>query len=202
MIPRFKVVGLALAVFATMAVSATAASANEFHAAESPAAVDATNKGNHVFTAGVVGNISCETATFTGKEQAVPTKEVTVEPAYSNCVFLGVKTTVNTNGCTYKFTEPAGGKVDVVCPTGKQIEFEALGCRVKVGSQNGLGTVSYTNIEAKTKVEVVANVTGITYTSEGLCNGLPGVHSDGVYEGTAIAKGTNEVGETIAVWVE
>jgi hypothetical protein len=189
---------------AMAAISATAASAAKFNAAESPAKVDATNEGNHVFTAGVVGNISCKKATFTGEEfKAVPTSEITVTPAYSECTFLGVSTTVATNGCDFTFTEPTGtgpftGKVDVSCPTGKSIEFEALSCRVKVGTQTGLGTVTYTN-QANGTVKVAAKVTGITYTSEGLCNGVAGTHTDGVYEGTAIAKGTNEAGETISV---
>jgi hypothetical protein len=208
MIHRSKVVGLSLAVvLATMAVSAAAASAAEFNAAESPAKVNAINEGNHVFTAGIVGSISCKKATFTGEEfKAVPTKEVTVTPSYTECTFLGVSTVVNTNGCDYTFTEPTGtgpftGKVDVGCPTGKSIEFEALSCRVKVGAQTGLGTITYTN-QINGTVKVAAKVTGITYTSEGACNGLPGVHSDGVYEGTAIASGENEAGETISVSVK
>lgn len=208
MIHRSKVVAFALVVvLATMAASAAAASAAEFNAAESPAKVNAVNEGNHVFTAGIVGSISCKKATFTGEEfKAVPTKEVTVTPSYTECTFLGVGTTVTTNGCDYTFTEPTGtgpftGKVDVGCPTGKSIEFEALGCRVKVGGQTGLGTVTYTN-QANGTVKVAAKVTSITYTSEGACNGLPGVHNDGTYEGTAIASGENELGETISVSIK
>jgi hypothetical protein len=207
-----KVLGLMLvAVFAATALSASAASAAEFTAAESPAKVNATNEGSHVFTAGIVGNISCKKATFTGEEfQEVPTKEVTVTPSYTECTFLGVPTTVKTNSCDYTFTEPTGtgpftGKVDVGCPTGKTIEFEALGCRVKVPAQSGstetgLGTVTYTNQENGT-VKVAAKVSSIEYVSEGACNGLPGKHTDGVYEGTAIASGENELGETISVSV-
>jgi hypothetical protein len=204
---RSKVLGFALVVaFAATALSASAASAAEFTAAESPAKVNATNEGNHVFTAGIVGSISCKKATFTGEEfQVVPAKQVTVTPSYTECTFLGVPTTVKTNGCDYTFTEPTGtgpftGKVDVGCPTGKTIEFEALGCRVKVGAQTGLGTVTYTN-QANGTVKVAAKVSSIKYVSEGACNGLPGEHSDGTYEGTAIASGENEVGETISVSV-
>lgn len=208
MIHRSKVVGLALVVvLAAMAASAAAASAAEFNAAESPAKVNATNEGAHVFTAGIVGSISCKKATFTGQKfVVVPTKEVTVTPTYSECTFLGVPTVVNTNECDYTFTEPTGtgpftGKVDVGCPTGKAIEFEALSCRVKVGAQTGLGTVTYTN-QTNGTVKVAAKVSGITYTSEGACNGLPGVHSDGTYEGTAIATGENEEGSVISVSVK
>jgi hypothetical protein len=208
MIHGSKVVGLALALaLAVMAVSAAAASAAEFNAGQSPAKVNAVNEGNHVFEAGIVGSISCKKATFTGEEfKVVPTTEVTVTPAYSECTFLGVPTVVNTNGCDYTFTQPTGtgpytGQVDISCPTGKTIEFEATGCRIRVGSQTGLGTVTYTN-QINGTVKVAASVTGITYTSEGLCNGLPGTHSDGVYKGTAIASGENEEGETISVNVQ
>src|SRR3954447_8390445 len=107
---RAKALCLALvAVVAMTALAAAAASAAEFNAAESPAKVNATNEGNHVFTAGIVGNISCKKATFKGEEfKVVPTKEVTVTPSYTECTFLGVSTTVNTNGCDYTFTQPTG----------------------------------------------------------------------------------------------
>src|SRR3954453_8509429 len=161
---RAKALCLALvAVVAMTALAAAAASAAEFNAAESPAKVNATNEGNHVFTAGIVGNISCKTATFTGMEfKVVPTTNVSVTPVYTECTFLGVPTTVHTNECEYKFTQPSGtgpytGNVDVVCPEGKKIEFEALGCRVKVGAQTGLGTVTYTN-QINGTVKVAANV--------------------------------------------
>src|SRR4051812_25096708 len=142
MMSRFKVLGFAVFLVLATALPASAASAAEFNAAESPAKVNATNEGSHVFTAGIVGSISCQKATFTGQEfKAVPTTEVTITPEYTECTFLNVPgTVVKTNECDYTFTQPTGtgpytGKVDISCPTGKSIEFEALSCRVRVGTQ-------------------------------------------------------------------
>lgn len=203
----------ALSVFALSAVSASGSWAATFQATAYPAKVIAKNTNNHVFTAGLVGSISCTEATFTGKEFLKgPVSVLTVIPVYKKCTFLTVETTVNMNGCVYEFLEPEGtaptfkGKVNVVCPTGKVITFSAGACTVEVPGtateNHELSSVTYTNKETSPKtVEVVANVTGITYISSLGCNGTPGKHSDGVYEGTATASAVNELGGTVGAFI-
>jgi hypothetical protein len=201
----------AIAAVAAMAfVGVASASAVEFRANAEEARVHGTNTGNHVFTAGLVGNISCEEATFTGELVPVPAKTLTITPEYKKCTFLGVaNVVVNMNGCDYVFKQPEGagpytGKVDVVCPTGKKITFGTATCTVTVPAQSNLSSVEYINKQAKEPwfVEVVANVTGIEYTAEGACNGFPGTRKDGVYKGAADAKAFDAFGTQINGWVE
>jgi hypothetical protein len=207
---NLKVLGLTLlAVFATAAVMASAASAAEFHhTGEENARTMASNAGQgaHVFTAGLIGSISCNTATFTGTKFLSSTSPtVEVSPSYSGCTFLGISNVeVKMEGCTYEFyAEGAApsyaGKVVIKCPEGKKINFTASGCRVEVGPQT-VNSVSYTNLENET-VKVTSNVTGITYTGSLTCPGATGTHSDGTYSGVAIARAETAFGETVGAFV-
>lgn len=211
---NFKVLGLTLvALLAMTALSASAASAAEFRheGGAEKARVIANNagEGNHVFTAGLIGSISCSTATFTGTSFVTsPQATITVSPAYSNCTFLGISNVkVNMEGCTYRFNTPTGsgpytGSVTVLCPAGKKINFEASGCKVEVGEQT-VSSVSHTNLATSPKsVTVKSNVTGITYTGSALCPGATGTHSDGTYTGSAIAKAETELGEVVGAFLE
>lgn len=210
---KFKALGITLvAIFATSAVLASAASAAEFrHEGGENARVIASNagEGNHVFTAGLIGSISCGTATFTGTSYVTsPQATITVAPAYSSCTFLGISNVkVNMEGCTYRFNTPTGtgpftGTVTILCPAGKKINFEASGCKVEVGEQT-VSSVSHTNLATSPKsVTVKSNVTGITYTGSVLCPGATGTHSDGTYSGSAIAKAETELGEVVGAFLE
>jgi hypothetical protein len=209
MIRNLKVLGITvIAVFATAAVMASAASAAEFHhtGGEENARTMASNAGQgaHVFTAGLIGSISCNTATFTGTA-FLPSTSPTVEvsPSYSGCTFLGISNVeVKMEGCTYEFYvegPPFKGKVVIKCPAGKKINFTASGCKVEVGPQT-VNSASYTNLENET-VKVSSNVTGITYTGSLTCPGATGTHSDGTYTGSAIATAETEFGETVGAFV-
>jgi len=206
-----KMFGLTVvAVLAMSAVAASAASAAEFfHEAEGTARVIAKNEGAHKFTAGIIGTIECKKATFTGTEFVTsPQKTVTVLPAYSECTFLGVaNVAVNMNGCTYRFNQPTGtgpftGTVNVLCPAGKKIEFEATGCKISVGEQGPLSSVTFTNLATVPKsVKVAANVSKIKYTAAGTCTVL-GEKEDGTYSGTAIADAETESEELVGAFIK
>jgi hypothetical protein len=210
---KFKALGLTLvAMFAMSALSASAASAAEFrHEGGEDAKVTASNAGEgaHVFTAGLIGNISCSTATFTGTAFVTsPQATVEVSPTYSGCTFLGVSNVkVNMEGCEYQFNTPTGsgpysGSVTITCPVGKKINFEASGCKVEVGPQT-VSSVSYTNLAGPPKaVTVKSNVTGITYTGSALCPGAQGTHSNGTYSGSAISRAENTAEEIVGAYVE
>jgi hypothetical protein len=206
-----KMLGLALIAAAAMsAVIASAASAAEFfHDAEGTARVTAKNEGVHKFTAGIIGTIECKKATFTGTSFVTsPQPTVTVEPTYTECTFLGVSgVVVKTNGCSYTFNLPTGagpftGTTTVNCPTGKKIEFEATGCKIAVGAQGPLSSVTYTNLATvPMSVKVAASVSKIKYTSSGTCVVL-GEKEDGSYSGTAIADAETEAGELVGALVK
>jgi hypothetical protein len=206
-----KMLGLALFTAVVMsAVTASAASAAEFfHEGEGLARVTAKNEGTHKFTAGIIGTIECKKATFTGTSYVPsPQTTLTVEPAYSECTFLGVSgVVVKTNGCTYTFNQPTGtgpftGTVTVNCPVGKSIEFEATGCKISVGAQGPLSSVTYTNLATTPKsVKVAANATKIKYTASGTCVVL-GQKEDGSYTGTAISDAETEGGELVGGFIK
>jgi len=210
-----RMFGLAvLAALAMSAVAASAASAAEFfHEGAGTARVVATNEGAHKFTAGVIGTIECKKATFTGTSYVTsPQKTVTVSPAYSECTFLGVaNVVVNTNGCTYTFNQPTGagpftGTATVNCTGSNKITFEAKECKIEVGAQGPLSSITYTNQAATEKlvksVKVAANVSKIKYTASGLGCGVIGEKEDGTYTGTAIAEGETELGERVGAFIK
>jgi len=210
---KIKTLGLTLAaMFAMTALSASAASAAEFrHEGGEDARVHASNAGEgaHVFTAGLIGSISCSTATFTGTEfLSSPQPTVEVSPSYSGCTFLGISNVkVNMEGCEYRFNTPTGsgpysGSVTITCPEGKKINFEASGCKVEVGEQT-VSTITYTNLAGPPKaVTVTSDATGITYTGSALCPGAQGTHSNGTYSGSAISRAENTSEEIVGAYVE
>lgn len=202
---NLKTLGLAvMAMFALTAVAASAAQAIEFHSEIENTTVTASTEAgsNSVFDA-AGSSISCASATFTGSQAAKTSPTLTVTPVYSNCTFLGVVgVPVETNGCQYTFN--ANGEVAITGASCTAITFQAVGCKVEVGKQSGLKEVTYTNLGtgAGREVTVTPHVTGITYTSSGLCP-KNGTFTDGNYtSGNAIAKGENSKGVQVGVWVE
>lgn len=206
-----RMFGLAvLAALAMSAVAASAASAAEFfHEAAETARVTAHKEGVHKFTAGTIGTIECEEATFTGEFVPSPQKTVTVSPEYKKCTFLKVSgVEVKTNGCTYTFNEPTGtgpftGTVNVNCPVGKVIEFEASGCKIEVGKQGPLSSITYTNLVTTPKsVKVDAKVSKIKYKASGLGCGVIGEKEDGSYSGVALADAETPGGELVGAFIK
>lgn len=207
---RFKVIGLALvAVLALSAVVATAAMAEKYHAEEAPVKVIGTQLEAHVFKA-QAGTISCTKASFSGESLATAVAELNIKASYSGCTFLGVVgVPVEMGACTYQFLEPVGkkSKVSVVgteCTlTQKPIKFTAAGCTVKIAKQANLGTLEYVNkgTGSGRTVEVIPNVTGITYTQSGcLTNGE--FHEGEYHPGKTSVKGENSLGGADGVWIE
>jgi hypothetical protein len=207
MIRNLKVFGLTvMAVFALTAVASSAAQAIEFHSEIENTTVTANTEAgsNSVFDA-AGASISCSSATFTGSQALKTSATLTVTPTYTGCTFLGVlNVPVKMNGCQYTFN--ANGEVAVTGASCTAITFEATGCKVEVGKQSNLKEVTYTNIlgngTTTREVTVTPHVTGITYTSSGLCP-KNGTFADGNYtSGNAVAKGENSKGAQVGVWVE
>jgi hypothetical protein len=111
MFRKLKLHGVvSVAALAITGLSASAASGAEFKASEYNVLYHATNNGAHTVKPGVNEPLSCNSVTFFEQEiYSGPSKTVTFTPHYTNCTFLGVSTTVNTNECAYLLTQPTGG---------------------------------------------------------------------------------------------
>jgi hypothetical protein len=187
---RSKIVVLTLvAAFALSAVASASAWASEFKAAKYPVEVKAESTNFQGFKASIATSV-CEKGNFTG-ESGGPSQELTVRPTYEKCKvgLSGVnhEAEVVTTGCSFRFHDEAKS-VDVVCETGKEIHVKlkeiSPACEINVGPQTGLKTITYTNLAGT--VEVEANVTGITFTSNcaGVIGGSNGEYKEGKFNST------------------
>jgi hypothetical protein len=179
MIRNLKFLGLALvAVLAMSAVMAGAASADEFKSEKAPVTLTGTQGATLDTFSTHAGNVKCTTATYKGTQSTTSTTTIQVAPTYSGCTFVGLNSTITTNGCEYLFHVPATagvttGTVDIVCPGTNEITVTApnpaLGkakCIVHVPPQTGLGVVTYSNLGSGTtrEVKVEVNLTGLKYS--------------------------------------
>jgi hypothetical protein len=191
--------GVLVAVLALGAVLASAAqAAPEFSAKEYPAFVKGSHVGNVAFTE--VGSISCEQGTYEGV-LSKQSSTLTLEPKYSKCKDgAGKPVTWFWNGCDYllHLKEKTGasnykGNFDFACPAGKVIEAKGytdgthttVFCRLTIGAQSGLLTVTYTNFKEgeQKKIETVFKVENVVFFQEGFgC--ANGKFEKGVLEGT------------------
>jgi hypothetical protein len=213
MIHKLKALGLALvAVFATSAIVASAASAAQGTLTTFPAGktVIATGEqvGEHEFSLTdhlIDGRptilTTCRKATFTGTAGlATGATSVIVHPAYTECTGpFGGAATITTTGCDYKLAvgeSTAGGwhvTTDVVCTAGSVIKIVTGTCEVTVGAQTGLTTSEVTNsgsVSPETSMDLLLHtkLTGIKYTVVKDNIGCPlsgtGAFSKGDYNGT------------------
>jgi hypothetical protein len=228
---KYKALGLALmAAVAAFALSGIAASsavaAPEFTCIETPANVhahcilDGKEDPNEQlnFTAGEgFGSIHCTEATFTGGTLATGTGTTieNVHPEYGGCTdSFGRAVDTTTTGCNFTFhvetkleTNVYHGKADLVCEAGKQIEIKVTSggsviCTDTIGSQNGVGPVTYRNMTeaSPTDVTVTSDARNIkNITSGGFFNcGIPnGEHTEGTTGGNVTVIARDTVGNQI-----
>jgi hypothetical protein len=187
MMKHLKMIGLAAVAAMALAASlgAGSASATTFTAESFPVNIAGTQTTSSSFTTNA-GTITCAQAHFTGTQAAASATSQTVEVSYTECKFLGIfNVTVNMAGCDYKLF--SAGTVNIECKkVGELITFEAVGCKVSVGAQNGLSAIAYKTIGTTTTREITVepNVTGISYhTGTGCPNGGTVNKSDGTYKG-------------------
>ncbi len=215
MIRNFQFAVVALVALASSAFAASVASADEFKSESAP--VTLTGKqGEPIDTFSThAGNVKCTSATYKGTQSSTSTTTIQVAPTYSGCTFVGLNSTITTNGCEYLFHVPATagvttGTVDIVCPGTNEITVTAptpaLGkakCIVHVPPQTGLGTVTYSNIGSGTtrEVKVAVSLSGIKYSQtagvaeSGNC-GTQDSTTTGTYVGGATVTGEVEEGST------
>jgi hypothetical protein len=202
---KFKALGLALfAVLAMSALSASAASAGEFHSEAAHTILSGSQLGEDIFTV-TAGTVKCKEATYSGTQSSATATTVTVKPTYTECTaFTFVNTTIDTNGCEYEFSGD-DNKVNIVNCT-SALTVTAFNCYVTVGNQKGLESVTYTN-EGKTTsrdVKVKVGINNVTYTQEsksfpGCSNGTM---NNGSYTGEATVRGFNTENVQVGVWRE
>ncbi len=203
MIRNLKIPMLAaMAVAALSAVGASEAQAAEFHCSVEPCTVTATQDGtgktaHQVFDVNLpkqVLPITCKgvhaEATMTKKTEATLTVQNIV---YTECEFLGQFATFSMNGCDYLFS--AAGQVQIKCPEGKQITFEAAGCVLHIPAQGPLGGITFHNLPEGGKSEVTVSVAikGIQSVSTGAGCPETGESKTGEYTtGNTIATGEQD----------
>jgi archaellum component FlaF (FlaF/FlaG flagellin family) len=164
----FLAMGVASAIIPSMA----SAQAFNFKAEKVPTRITGVNHaGTDIFTFDA-GKAECNKVTYVGEQMVTPTSTLSFTPTYSGCTIFGfANSPVVVNGCSYKFTTVTKeiatfeGAIDIVCPAGKVIEFQAFGCTVTVGSQTSLKRVTFTNVGTTTTSELTYDVslTGIKY---------------------------------------
>ena len=161
---------------------ASALASNAIFTAEKyPDKVKAKATNDQGFKASIVTSV-CTKGTFTEVGDTTGTSnELLIHPEYSECSagLSGVKYPVNveTKGCNYRFFD-TGNAVNIECESGKEIHVDlegAAACKVNVGPQSGLKTVTYgdtTNGSGTKVVNVEANVKEIEFSSN--CSGVIG----------------------------
>jgi hypothetical protein len=143
---------------------------------------------------------SCSTVPISGQIMGQKASELAVTTTLGGCTWnqggLGAAWTMN--GCKYRLRPGAGtenqtvGTLDIVgCE--KPMTFNSYGCKIEIGNQSGLGTVTYKSVEIEKTwtVEAIASLSGITYTryGPGVCVGSGGTFSNGTYTGSWTVTG-------------
>jgi uncharacterized membrane protein len=185
MIRNLKALGLAL--MATMALGAVAATAAQAETkAHFTAAAGTTKITGHdetevneefphqTFTTDV-GTIECEGTFEADAPESLTDDELTVDAEYNNCTpipFVGAPV-VNTHDCHFTFhagtwdpeADASTGTADINCDTdvdGKKYIEVNVGsgtCVVKVPAQNGVGPIHYRNVETEGQETVTVEPT-------------------------------------------
>jgi len=208
--------GVALvAVVAMSAIAASAAQATSAHfkmnASDTFTVEDHPQAGGQVFETDV-GQIECEEFHATGQLQPTSGGETSTTAAdatltdvsYGNCNVGGLEAEVKFAPCHYTLhagsTIAAGastGSVDLTqtggTTCGVEISITIGGlCTIRINPQNGLESITYTNVQTTGKPEEVTLHTfilNIEYEWEGpLCGA--GADVNGYYEGTLTARAT------------
>jgi hypothetical protein len=207
---KFKTMGIAVAMALALTAFAGAgtAAANNFKSEVEPAKWSGSLTGkNHavelIDATGHSEQISCSSASFSGETTIKTLSSLTVTPALGNCnTIFGGPLGWQMNGCKYRFKPGAGpalvGSVDIVnCE--KPMSLNLGSCVREIGNQNGVGTVTYTNVG--TTIVAAAKLNSIKFTTSG-CGITSGTFYNGTYSGEWTIKGSTPSGVPVTVSVE
>ena len=211
---NLKALGLAL--FAVLALSATAgavAQADQFKSETAGAAqlsgeLELSSVSNFKTTAGTA---QCFFGTFTGTMGSSPSTALTLTPSFSGCTCVGIGCLAEINGCKFilKLGAATTGSMDISCSAGKEITFSNNKCIIHVPPQTGLGTVTFSNtgFGATRELTVSLNLEKIKYkhtkngTGVGVCTSGEG--TTGTWTGSLMLTGLKDPGiEHVGLFVE
>lgn len=212
-IRNLKTLGLALlATFAMSAVAASAASANpQFHTEVE----DTTLTGSQgMVVANILttdlGEMKCKVVQFHGTMEPLTTTTMTLAPKYEQCKLGEENAVVTVNGCRYLFhlgenTEVFEAKMDIECPMGQKLEIHIPECTTTIPPQAGLQEATFTNAGEGTTRGLVAdlNISEIHYVEHGeQCASQTETTENGTYTGKILVKGEVAEEEHVGIWVE
>lgn len=187
-----------------------------FDAESNPVVLTAKRTGaaKHVLTADAA-TISCNDVHFTKELTSTPVGQVIFEPVFGECTTPKKNVVVDVNNCDMRLQPSAiegenyEGRVSVVCPSGKRLEFTIEGsCNVALGNQTEAGTATYTNIGSGSKREIKLdlNLSGLTYEEHNLapengCVATTKQKTNGTYTGEELITGETKAATQIGFFV-
>ena len=211
MIRNLKFLGLALvAAIAMTSVTASVASADVITAEATSTTLTGAQEGTDVLRVHA-GEAKCNTVKYSGSLTAVSSPSFTLTPTFTGCIFVGLSSTINMNGCSFKFNiNPAAGNttvtIDLVCAAGHEMTVTAPSsgtpkCIVHIPAQTGLGPASFVNVGSMTTREITGSlsITNLKYSQTsgtamtGNCATADST-TDGTYTGKALVTGENSAG--------
>jgi hypothetical protein len=212
MIRKLKAIAPALvATLAMGSVAAPASSADDLTSETTPLTLTGRQTGGGDVLTMTAPTIRCKEINYAASSAVTPTTAVSVTPSYpektaggeQNCSGFGFPATVETHGCTYRYTVNAAttGGLEIICPVGQEITFtlKSAGvtkCTIHVPAQSFPASITYSNTGAGTtrEINVAANIAGaLAYkhtagTGIGACTTGSG---SGSYSGAGIVTGEN-----------
>jgi hypothetical protein len=157
---------------------------------------DGTGKTAHHVTVTPAGSITCSTVDFHGTTSVVESEVTTLTPICTNATFAGIGTTIAQHECDYSFH--INGSVDIKCPVGHDITWEAAGCKITILPQDGLSGPSgvagvvYHNITSSTEITFSMSLVSIHGEASGCASGN-GTFTNGEYTtGNTILTGEED----------
>lgn len=205
---NLKAVGaIVFSAFAMSAVAASGASASPLYHSEIE---NTTLTGSGTSTAMTfdLGELKCETAKFVGTMEPTTTSTMTLAPKFEKCKLGGSNAVVTSNGCNFVFhlvenSATNEATMDIQCPAGKQFQIDLSACTVKIPTQTGFKTVTFTNEGETTTRSVIAdiNLSEIHYEEIGFCAGFEETTTNGTYSGKITVRGEDSEENHVGVWV-
>ena len=199
-----------LALLAALTVSVAAApsaSAESFIFSADAAEMELTGAqhgAGDVFTTNA-GTVKCSSITYTGTSTSDEMETVELAPTYSGCTAFGsASTEVKANGCQYRLNPKTiegsnfEGDMDIVCPGGSTITATVkvgglTACTVHIPAQEGLGSVTYANVENEPdELTVSLNLSGMKYSYTAGLGCSSGSFENGTYQGAGLFTGHYE----------
>jgi hypothetical protein len=164
-----------------------------------------TQTTQNVFTAGG-SSVECDGATFTGNVSNSSTNTIPFHAEYSGCtvdfgLFTAGATVVTNSDWDLTATSGSAGTsvtadANIFAPaSGPAVTITVAGiCTISIAAQGPLSHVVATNVASPTGVDIDATVSGIAFTSSGLCPGVPASGTNATYVGGVNIPGITMTG--------